>query len=293
MKDAKRLKFAALIFALLLSILTVYTYNFSVVSSAVADTREEIIYYDSLYGDPIGSTTIADYEVYYDSYEITENIFHRSAPSYGVGNPDYTNCCGPLTGMNVVVFNDRWYTNLIPDFSPGMSFSNGNYQYFPYMSVQETKDAFASLYSLMKTGEVGGTTSSNFRSGMSSYVSNAGYSFSYTSFYSGATTVNLNTLKTAINQDKVAVIMCSQYNYISSITEFDDENRIKFIKTNSTIPHMMMVYGYKTYTYYKDGENFRTDTLLYVTSSNGDHNLGYMLLNDFSVIDEAYIMNIS
>ena len=56
---------------------------------------------------------------------------------------------------------------------------------------------------------------------------------------------------------------------------------------------MMMVYGYKTYAYYKDGENFRTDTFLRVTSSDGTCELGYMQLNDFSDIDEAYIMTIS
>lgn len=145
----------------------------------------------------------------------------------------------------------------------------------------------------MKTGEIGGTTSENFRNGLMDYVNDAGYSVSYSSFFSTATTVNLNTLKNAIDNNQVAVIMCSEYNYIYTINIYSDEGRIKVIKDNSTIPHMMMVYGYMTYKYYKDSVNFRTDTFLCVTNSKGDSNVGYMLLNDFSVIDEAYIVSIS
>lgn len=293
MNNAKHLKFYSVILAVLFGVIAMVVYCFSGQLTVYADEQKEIVYYDSTYGAPIGTTTIADYEVYYDSYVVTENVYHKSVPSYGISSPEYDNYCGPLTGMNAVVFNDRWFTNLIPDFNPGMSFSNGNYQYFPYTSNDETRAAFDSLYDLMLTEEVGGTTSVNFRNGLSSYVEDAGYSISYTSFFAGTKTVNFNSLKNAIEQNKVAVIMCSEYNFISSIIDYSDENRIKFIKDNSTIPHMMMVYGYKTYAYYKDGENFRTDTFLRVTSSNGEHELGYMQLNDFSDIDEAYIMTIS
>lgn len=293
MKNAKQLKLFSQLLAFALGIFTLFACFFGNLNPVYADAIQEVIYYDSTYGAPIGTTTIADYEVYYDSYVVTENVYHKSVPSYGISSPEYDNYCGPLTGMNAVVFNDRWFTNLIPDFNPGMSFSNGNYQYFPYTSNDETRAAFDSLYDLMLTEEVGGTTSVNFRNGLSSYVEDAGYSISYTSFFAGTKTVNFNSLKNAIEQNKVAVIMCSEYNFISSIIDYSDENRIKFIKDNSTIPHMMMVYGYKTYAYYKDGENFRTDTFLRVTSSDGTCELGYMQLNDFSDIDEAYIMTIS
>ena len=293
MKNAKQLKLFSQLLAFALGIFTLFACFFGNLNPVYADANQEVIYYDSTYGAPIGTTTIADYEIYYDSYEVTENVYHKSAPSYGIGSAEYKNYCGPLTGMNVVAFYDRWKTNLIPNYEPGMSFSNGNYQYFPDLGETESREAFDDLYHLMKTDEVGGTTSANFKSGMNSYVSAAGYDFSYSSFYSGTKSVNLNTLKNAINQNKVAVIMCSEYNYISRIIDYSEENRLKFIKNNSTIPHMMMVYGYKTYEYYKDGANFRTDTFLYVTSSNSMQSFGYMQLNEFSDIDEAYIMTIS
>ena len=60
------------------------------------------------------------------------------------------------------------------------------------------------------------------------------------------------------------------------------------------LAHMMMVYGYKTYAYYKNGVNFQTDTYLYVTKSDGMTDKGYMQLNDDCLdIDEAYIVTIS
>jgi hypothetical protein len=56
---------------------------------------------------------------------------------------------------------------------------------------------------------------------------------------------------------------------------------------------MMMVYGYETITYYKDGTVLQSDTFLNVCSSYGSGDTGYMQLNDFLKIDEAYIMTIS
>ena len=72
------------------------------------------------------------------------------------------------------------------------------------------------------------------------------------------------------------------------------ESYMDIVKLSSTIPHMMMVYGYKTYAYYKNGVNFQTDTYLYVTKSDGMTDKGYMQLNDDCLdIDEAYIVTIS
>lgn len=263
--------------------------------TAYAETEKEIIYYDDMYnGDPTtGTVTVADYYVEYDSYTVIENVKHVNAPSFGNSNSSLKNYCGPLTGLNVVGFFDRWYTELIPDYDPGMLFGSGNYHYYPDLGETSTKEALISLYDLMKTAEVGGTTSANFKSGLNTYVANAGYSFSYSTCYKNKTLVDIDKLKTAINQNKVAVVMCSEYNYVLDIMDLSSESKMKVVKNNSTIAHMMMVYGYKTIAYYKDGVNFQTDTFLYVCSSYGSGDTGYMQLNDFSVIDEALIMTIS
>ena len=156
-----------------------------------------------------------------------------------------------------------------------------------------TRAAFEDMYYSMNTDELGGTTSTNFKNGLESFVEEAGYDFSYSSFYESQKTVDLDKLKTAISQNKVVALFCSTYNYVYSIREIEDLSLMQVIKTDSTIPHMMMAYGYMTIEYYRNSVNFRTDTFLYVTSSDSTARLGYMQLDDFLTIDEALILTVS
>ncbi len=293
MINAKHLKFYSVILAVLFGVIAMVVYCFSGQLTVYADEQKEIIYYDSLYGGSLGTETADNYILDIDSYEITEKVNYVNVPSFGNGDPSYKNCCGPITGLNVVGFYDRWYTNLIPNYDPGMVFADGTYHYFPDLAYPSTRSAFVNMFNYMKTGEVGGTTSDNFKSGLNTYVNNAGYDFSYSSFYAGEKTVNLNLLTTAINQGKIAAVFCSEYNYVYNIKTINNGSQIEVLKTNSTIPHMMMVYGYRTMKFYRDGVNFRTNTFLYVTSSDSTARLGYMQLDDFLKIDEALIFTIS
>lgn len=292
MKNAKRIKIVSLAAAALVGVSLLLTCCLIKAPSAQVHADTEIIYYDSVYGAPVGSSSTETYKIDCDYYEVKANYAYDSAPAFGNTDASFSNYCGPATGMAIVLFNDRWKTNLIPNYDPGITYLGEYY----YLSLPDTysKAAYASIYSLMKTGEVGGTTSTNFRNGLKSFVENAGYSISYSSIYSNSKTVNLNALKTAIDQNKVGVLMCSEYNYISSMGVPVGESYMDIVKLSSTVPHMMMVYGYKTYAYYKNGVNFQTDTYLYVTRSDGSRDLGYMQVNDDCLdIDEAYIVTIS
>lgn len=293
MKNAKRIKVVSLFAAALVGVSLLLTCCLIKAPSAQVSADTEVIYYDSVYGAPVGSSSTETYTIDCDDYEITADYTYDSVPAFGNTDASFRNYCGPITGMDIVLFNDRWKTNLIPNYEPGFTLPNGNYFYWPATN-DASESAYASIYSLMKTGEVGGTTSANFRNGLKSFVENAGYDISYSSIYSNSKTVNLNALKTAIDQNKVGVIMCSEYNYILSMGVSMGDTEMTIVKESSTIPHMMMVYGYFTCAYYKNGVNFQTDTYLYVTRSNGSRDLGYMQVNDDCLdIDEAYIVTIS
>ena len=270
--------------------------------SAVAQEAEaaatEIIYYDDfIYEDgPYqgqGTHTSVDYTINCDEIIIEDGVARPSAPSYGNNDSSMTNVCGPVAGTNLVVYYDRWATNLIPNFDPGMMFASGTYNYYPDIDWAQTNAVIASLYNLMRVPEVGGTTSANFKSGLNSYVTGQGYTISYTSCYASSTTLNLTTLKTAINAGKVALLMCSQYNFIYDVDDFTDEGYVYYRQHNSTVGHMMMVYGYKTLGYYSNGVKVGEDTFLLVSSGYSTQEQGYMRLNAFSVIDEAWITYIS
>lgn len=287
MKNAKNLFYNGIIIGL--SILCALVFVFS--NKIVAKAEPEIIYSDDLY---IGDEDLVDasYYVNCDSVILLENVSHISAPSFGNIDSTKPNGCGPITGMNVVGFYDRWCTELIAGYDPGMVFANGNYHYYPDRRSATTINAFSKLYSLMKTDEVGGTTSTNFKNGLNFYIYDAGYNVSYESFYSSKTSINFNKLKNAIDNNKVGVVMCSEYNFISSIIFSSSEGRAHIAQSNSTIPHMMMVYGYQVYGYYSNGQLIQTDTVLNVTNSKSIGAVGYMKLNDFSVINEALIISI-
>ncbi len=274
--------------------------NMSAPITALADEAEtpaEIIYYDDFIYEEgpyngQGAHTTVDYTIDCDEMVIEDGVARPSAPSYGNNDPSMTNVCGPVAGTNLIVYYDRWATNLIPNFEPGMV-SYGEYCYFPDLDWTQTIAVIESLYTLMKVPEVGGTTSANFKSGLNSYAAAQGYSVSYTSCYGSATTLNLATLKTAITAGKVALIMCSQYNFIYAVDDFTDEGYVYYTQFNSTVGHMMMVYGYKTLGYYSNGVKVGEDTFLLVSSGYNTEEQGYMRLNAFSVIDEAWIMDIS
>ncbi len=269
----------------------------SALASEVEVAEAEIIYYDEfIYEDGLyqgqGTRTAVDYTIYCDEMVIEDGVARPSAPSYGNNDPSITNACGPVAGTNIVVYYDRWATNLIPNFDPGM-ISYGTYTYFPDLDWPQTITVIESLYNLMKVPEVGGTTSANFKSGLNSYVTGQGYSVSYTSCYNSATTLNLTTLKTAINAGKVALLMCSQYNFIYEVNDATaTTGTVYYTQFNSTVGHMMMVYGYKTLGYYNDGVKVGEDTFLLVSSGYSSEEQGYMRLNAFSVIDEAWVMYI-
>lgn len=245
---------------------------------------------DFIYG---GQGEIADssYEIEHDYYEIVEDVCYYSAPSFGNLDDSMTNTCAPAAGTNVVVFYDRWYENLIPDYTPGIPFDQG-YYYYMDMAKPETTNVLKTLYELMDTNVgSGGTSESQFLNGLSEYVDNAGYDLSYTSFYDGSKTVDLDALKNAIDQNKVGVVFCSRYNFVYGIRH--DENKTIVAKEDANIGHMMMVYGYQTIAYYKDDINFRTDTFLHVSSGYSGADQGYLELNSYLNIEDALIMTIS
>ena len=243
------------------------------------------------YGE--GESYNDDQYVYYDSYTIRENIAHVSAPTYSGVTLGQTNICAPVSGLNVVVYYDHYYPDLVPGFEPGM-ISGGYFTYFPDIGWEQTDEAVWELHDLMKTNQgAPGTANSDFKNGLVDYFENHGYDMSYSGFYSSQTNVNLSVLNTALNQDKVALILCSQYNFVYSINHLNDGGTDYIVKRNSNVGHIMMVYGYQIIDYYKDGSLFQSDTYLYVSSGYGSAIQGFIKMNDYLKIDEALIVNVS
>ena len=260
-------------------------------AKAIADSQP--VYCDDGTYNGTGTQTSATYDIPCDDCKLIDSNAYDMPPSFGNGDTSMSNTCGPLAAMNIVTFYDRWCTELIPDYDPGIMFSSG-YQYWHDRNLEQTEKAIRSLYSLMKTAELGGTTSANFKSGLKAYVNNAGYNISSTSFYSNSNTVNLNKLKTAINQDKVGLILCERFNFVLDVSFHKDQSYARVVKTNNDAAHIMMVTGYMTLAFYRNGSVIDTQTFLCVSSGFSSGETGYVQLNDsYLNINEALIYTIS
>ena len=304
MKNAKNvnlsLRVKAIALTLILSVLGFSTLIKPV--DAYAEQADEIYYCDEVeYFDEEddetsfngeGGQVSASYTVECDYFVKTEEYVLDSAPSYGT--TEFTNGCAAVAGANIIAYYDRWYTNLIPNFTPGMmnTLSNGTqvFRYFPDMGTQATSTLMTTLYQLMGSSATNGTTANQFRNGMQSYVSGKGLSISYESCYQSATMVNLSKIRQAVQSSKVCLVMCSAYNFVYGISGTTTGATIA--KTNSNRGHMMLVYGYTVVTYYNDDVAFRSDTFLYASSGYQGGEQGYMQLNEYSTIEEAYVVTI-
>ena len=296
MNNAKKYKFICFLGAFLLCTVMVLNLLGCVLLRYNNHTSETKLYCDDFYFDDYfmgeGTQVKSSYDISYDRKE-ESLVKHLSAPSYGNGDPEIKNACAPLAAMNIVAYYDRWYNNLVPNYDVGVLYSNGKYFYYPDMHKQATCNVISSLYSLMKTGESGGTTAANFKNGLNEYVNKAGYNLTTTSFYKNEKTVNINALDEALTKNKIGLIMCTTYNFVTSIISDSNTNTDHIVKSNSDAGHMMMVYGYRTIEYYKNNINFQTDTFLLVSSSYSSGETGYIRMNDFVRIDEALIITIS
>ena len=136
-----------------------------------------------------------------------------------------------------------------------------------------------------------GATENDYKTGLTRYVKEQGYNLSFTSFHGNSTCVDLNKVAQMAANNKVGVIFCNRYNFVYGFN--DKDNSRKVVQKIANAGHMMMVYGYFTVDYYKNGSKFLTETFLEVTSCYSSGDRGYVKMNDYLEIDDALIMNIS
>ena len=262
----------------------------AVCSMSVYTGAAQTVYYSDADYNGGGLREESEY-VYRDSYSVDTAFEVIQAPSYGNTDSTKTNFCAVTAGTNILGFYDKTFTNLIPNFEPGMVV-NGIYCYYPDMRFPAIKQLFNTLYDEMKTNVNGtGTSGANFKAGLQEYAAGQGYNLTFSSFYSNSTNVNLSTFGSAVMADKVGVLLLSKYNYIYAISHSEGQTFIS--RAISDNPHIMMVYGYIKINYYNNGALFKTETYLQASSGFGTGDQGYIRMDDYLQIEEALIVNIS
>lgn len=217
------------------------------------------------YGAESGVASVSTETFSYSYYLVDSGYANPYCPQYYNTNSSLTNACAPVAGAIVVGYYDRYSTSLIPNFTPG-KMTNSGYRYYA-MNTSNTptiQGVTNSLFTSMGTNtQQSGTSQAQYNSGLSSYVSSAGYTFSHSSLMSGST-LNYSSLVSQLSNNRVLSVFMSDYNYCSkNIGSTSATYTINSFSGN----HIYISYGYERYRYYdSNGNNFRTDLFLCVST---------------------------
>ena len=253
------------------------------VNTAYADQALEGRYYDK----PVVSTRAAG-DVETVNFASVDNIYIETpnrVPLYYSNTLE--NACGPIGGGIVVGYYDKYFQNLIPNYTNYYP-ATGKYRpidntYVPAM-LQE-------MYTAMQTNVVApGVSESECLDGLEAYVEGKGYSISYTAVKPYNGTFSHTAYQNAINNGQPVILFCDSVQLLV-ISENDTYNRI--IVAQESQDHIIVGFGYQIYRYYDvNGNNFRTDTYLTVASGWNPNDIGFVKINDEGWIDSAFAVDI-
>lgn len=260
------------------AVLLIFVAVFGAGASAYASSAE------TRYADaPILSTYANEIIDYTSKQKSQEKYTFGECPMFK-GVSDLDNACGAIAGAEIVAFYDRYYPDLIPDWTP-YYMSNNNYRMQDSVVIPAI---IRELYTLMRTNvDDVGVSKSDFLNGLTSYVTGKGHQISYQSVKSG-NSVNLQQCKNAIDNNKVIALLVAPTTIYEII---GTTNRDTLLAHNIAGAHIMLAYGYLQIDYYNDSGMFRTDTYLCVATGRNDFPMAFYRA-DATTTNYAYIINV-
>ena len=252
-------------------------------NTASADEALEGRYYDK----PVVSTRAAG-DVETVNFARVDNIYIQTPNRVPLYYHDtLQNACGPIGGGIIVGYYDKYFQNLIPNYT---NYYTASGKYRPQDSTY-VPAMIQSMYTLMQTNVVApGVSESECLDGLESYVEGKGYSISYTAVkpYNGA--FSHTAYQNAINNGEPVILFCDTVQLLQ-ISENDTYNRI--IVAQESQDHIIVGFGYQIYRYYNtSGTNFRTDIYLAVATGWNINNIGFVKINDDSWLDSCFAVDI-
>lgn len=231
-----------------------------------------------------GSFTTSSETVYYTYRSYDGYVLASQYPKYTeVGG--LTSACAPVAGGNLIGYYDRFYTNLIPNYTPGVDIGNGLYLYWAQSDA--TNDVIRDLYDDMGTTSIG-TTYDQFISGMQTYCSRAGYTFSYNDCMSGGS-LDYSYVKSEIDAGRPVALFVSQYT-VSTIVQQSSSDYIS--NMHGTGNHVMAGFGYYDITYTLTSGGTQNSRYVAVATGLGRQSTGYFNIDRDTTINDACSINI-
>lgn len=263
----------------LLPILLVFITVFGAWTYQVEDVQDR-------YADAAFMSTYSSAEQIYYTKKVDKLLYNTDGqcPKYRQLN-GMTNACGAVAGAEIVAFYDKYYTELIPGWTPYYE-SSGMYRLQDQTYVPAVMNE---LYTLMRTNvDDVGVSEDDFKTGLKTYVNNHGYNLSYTSVRNWLGKLNFDDCKTALDQNKVIVLFTKAGDVYDV---FINDGYDTIYPTTISGAHIMVAYGYYQVEYYNAKGLFRTDTYLHVALGQSIQTHAYYKI-DSSNLNAAYIVNV-
>lgn len=253
----------------------------------VTPLTTENFYCDTFYDEQGTSYVQTTEQIYFDHYTLTEFYIPTLVPLYE--NYTQVNSCAPMAGTIVVGYYDLYYPNIVPNYETALFDSSGNFVDFKN-NTSDMLDIKEELYDLMGTNSIqSGTSISQFKTGLTSYVNTNGQSIAYNDLG----TFSVSGLQSYINLNRPVVLFINSYVYITSIGFTETDEYLGLVVRTATVGHVCVAFGYQKYDFY-DSSNTYLQTEEYILVSFGDGDYGFLRINNGTTdcIDTAYAINI-
>lgn len=192
--------------------------------------------------------------IYYAQKADNESYIETMVPRYSDGSGK-TQLCAVLAGASAIGYFDLTYKNLIPNFEPARII--GGKTIFKN-NATEVQTLIGDLYDAMGTKE-SGTTYNGFKTGLTEYVREHGYSLSVQEFGS-----NHAAVRNSIDNDKpVALFMVDRFNIIDEGGIHNNGTYDSYALQYYAGNHVVLAYGYRTITYYNADGTVKENHRLY------------------------------
>lgn len=241
--------------------------------------------------DPIAYQDSAIMPLSVDSTHITytsKSITASHALAYQC--PMYTHspaigACGSVAAGNLIGFYDRYDENLIPNHVAGKTIT-GLYCY----SIQDDAvvSAITTLYEYMKSDDHIGSTEDEFIDAVKRYCKEKGKNTTFSSCMKSKK-FDYSTAKNYLDNNQPIVLFLAGYNVAEILTESDNSDMIGYFYSSAN--HIMICFGYRTYTY-TTAQGVVDYDLLKISSGLAEYNTGYFDINFKTTINDALAVNI-
>lgn len=221
--------------------------------------------------------------------EEEEILINGGVPLYYDVSPR-KNTCANVAGAIVLGYYDKSYDTLIENFSSARIIRDR----VLYAKQTEAVDStMARLYTLMKTNVTeGGTTVSNFKTGLQAYVEEQGRNIAYTQVIKNET-LQERQYKLAIENERPIVLFVSKYTLISTTALDAESGAEEFYKQRYVGNHTVVCYGMRTIKYFDATGKLTEQMDLLKVATGYDHSpTGYILIDDYGTLVDGYEVNI-